>query len=104
MPRKEYDGDLQDKLEKEFTEVFEKVHPQIQEKLAQAAKLIDEACALAEEHGVPFRPKVAAPFRMSYIPDSLQEKFPDFDQDIWSQITGAYGGGDYTGWQQSQVC
>lgn len=92
-------------LEKEFEKIFDEIHPQIQEKLAAAARLIDEAEALAEEHGVPFRPEKTIMFcRPSYIPQSMQEKFPDLDSDFWTQVCDAWGGYDYEGWQQSQVC
>jgi uncharacterized protein (DUF302 family) len=91
-------------LEKEFERVFDEVHPQIQDKLAQAAKLIREAEALSEKHGIPFRPKEEIMFcRPSYLPDSLNEKFPDLDSEFWNAVTDAWAY-DYQGWQQSQVC
>lgn len=102
-----------DQLEREFTETFNLVHPQIQAKLEQASVLIKEAVALSEQHGVPFRPtKGLLGFRMSYIPTTLKEKFPpeiedDWDDDwydFWTNLTGAHGGSEYDGWQSSQVC
>lgn len=88
-----------------FERTFKDVHDQIQAKMAEASKAIREATALAEEHGIPFRPKIGTPFRMSYIPDSFSEKFPDVSRsDDWQDMTNAWGGGDYTGWQQSQTC
>jgi len=96
-----------DQLEKEFEQTFNQVNPQIQEKMKQAAKLIEEACAISDLHGIPFRPKVGTPFKMSYIPRSLKEKWKDilesdYGSDFVCDLTGAYG--DYGGWQQSQVC
>jgi hypothetical protein len=105
----EYD---REQLEHEFAETFNKVHPEIQAKLEQASALIKEAVALSETHGVPFRPaKGLLGFRMSYIPSSLKKKFPpeftdemdDEWYDFWTSLTGAHGG-EYDGWQSSQVC
>lgn len=89
-----------------FEQTFNAVHDQIQEKVAAAAKLLNEATALSEKHGIPFRPKVGMPFRMSYIPDSFADKFPEVSEshDDWCDLTNAHGGGDYTGWQASQTC
>ena len=90
---------------KQFEQTFNSVHDQIQAKMAEASKLISEATKLAEEHGIPFRPNRGTPFRMSYIPDSFEEKFPEVkDGDDWQDLTNAHGGWDYTGWQQSQTC
>lgn len=89
----------------QFEQTFNSVHDQIQEKVAAAAKLLNEATALSEEHGIPFRPKVGMPFRMSYIPDSFREKFPEVSDDsVWSELTNAYGDTEYAGWQVSQTC
>jgi hypothetical protein len=107
------DEDKRDQLEKDFQEAFNQINPQIQDKLEQASALIREAVALSEQHGIPFRPKKALlGFRMSYIPQSLKEKFAVNDDgewdddwyDFWTSITGAHGGGEYDGWQSSQVC
>lgn len=92
-------------LETEFRATFEKVHPEIQAKLEEAARLINEACALAEEHGVPFRPKKRLVFiAPSYIPRSFAQKFPELyeEYDLWADITGAHGSDE--GWQYSQTC
>ena len=88
-----------------FEETFNSIHAQIQAKMAEANRAIKEATALAEEHGIPFRPQYGTPFRMSYIPDSFSEKFPEVSEsDGWQDLTNAHGGYDYTGWQQSQTC
>lgn len=95
----------EEELEQEFITLYNVVHPQIQEKLAAAVKLIDEAEALAEEHGIPFRPKQDIMFcNPSYIPASLDEKHPELERDFICDFTGAYGNDDYPGWQQSQTC
>lgn len=87
-----------------FEQTFNAVHDQIQEKVAAAAKMLGEATVLAEKHGIPFRPNVGTPFRMSYIPDSFSEKFPKVaDGWDWCDLTDA-NGGEYSGWQASQTC
>jgi len=98
-------------FEKDFKEVFDKINPEIQSKLEQAAQLIGEATSLSEEHGIPFKPKHGIPFQMSYVPESLEERFPALEKDkdwvlhdkMWN-LTGAYNSGGYSGWQSSQNC
>lgn len=95
-------------LERDFEAVFDKFHPQIQAKMQQAAALIGEAEKLSEQSGIPFRPKFGTPFQMSYIPKSLKKKWAELQQDdegyeFVGEFTGAYGG-EYDGWQSSQVC
>lgn len=93
-------------LEREFEETFNKVHPEILAKMKQADKLFGEAEKLSEEYGIPFR---GGPFNMSYIPESLNKKWDklikehEYGHDFISDLTGAYGG-EYDGWQTSQVC
>lgn len=100
-----------DSFEKEFKEVFDKINPEIQSKLEQAAQLISEATSLSEKHGIPFRLEHGIPFQMSYIPDSLEKFFPALKEDEnWDlhekmcKITGSYDCGEYSGWQSSQTC
>lgn len=92
-------------LEERFQKLFEKVHPQIQAKLTDAATLINQAVELAEEHGIPFCPDEnimwCAP---SYIPNSFKKKFPGLDPEFWCDLTSAGGDERYGGWQQSQTC
>lgn len=93
-----------EELEQDFSDLYEKISPQIQEKMTAAAKLIDEAQKLSEEHGIPFRPETHIMWcRPSYIPRSLKEKFPELDSDFISDATDAWGG-RYPGWQYSQTC
>lgn len=91
-------------LENEFQKVFEEVNPLIQSNLKEAARLINEAVALSEKSGVPFRPKdKLAWIAPSYIPKSFRDKFPHVEQDFVEQVTDSYGG-YYKGWQYSQTC
>lgn len=93
-------------LEQEFQKVYDEVNPQIQEKLKQAAHLVNEAEELSEKYALPFRSDYGTPFQMSFIPDSAAKRWADLygDNDGFiGDLTGAYGG-EYTGWQSSQVC
>lgn len=90
-------------LEREFLRTFNAVHDKIQENLHQASLLIEQACQLADDNGIPFKPKFPlCGFKMSYIPQSYEDKFPKLDRDFMNNLTDAYGG--YEGWQTSQVC
>lgn len=91
-------------LEEDFARVCKQHLPQIHEKLNAAAKLINEAEAISEEHGVPFRPQHDIMFcTPSYIPASFKQKWgEDLDYDLIYELTDA--GGSYDGWQQSQTC
>lgn len=94
---------VENQLETDFEKAFNEVHDQIQLKLTQAAKLIEEAVKLSEDSGVPFKPEEPLTFvRPSYIPRSMEKKFPDIDQDFVAELTDAYGYD--AGWQWSQVC
>lgn len=102
----EYDAHIQG-LEKSFREAYDLVHLDIQTKVAEAAKLLKEAEELSNNSGVPFRPqKSIGGFAVSYMPASFKEKFGDDEiiQDLAADLTGAYGGREYEGWQQSQTC
>jgi hypothetical protein len=97
---------LVSQLEDEFTKVFNEVNPEIQAKIAAANKLIGEAETLSEKYGIPFRG--TEPFGMSFIPGSFKKKWAklldqEYGYDFASDLTGAYGG-EYDGWQSSQVC
>src|ERR1700723_2063982 len=74
------DAFCENDLEREFLKTFHAVHGKIQENLRQASLLIEEAVKLSEENGMPFRPKFnLCGFKMSYIPRSMEEKFPKLD-------------------------
>lgn len=101
----EQDYEKYQQMLEQFRQSFDEHHPEIQAKLAAAGKLIAEAEEIAEKHGLPFRPKAALlGFRMSYIPDSMEKKWPGLESDDWTEIANAWGGYDYSGWQASQTC
>lgn len=107
MSESEYDIEFEN-----FKKVCEEVNPQIQNKLKAASALIKEAIALAEEHGIPFRPVERIMFcTPSYFPNSFKNKWSliadndddDDNYDALYTLTGA-SGGQYSGWQSSQTC
>jgi hypothetical protein len=94
-------------LEKKFREAFEKINPEIQEKVAAASKLLKEAEKLSEQHGLPFRPKgnLLDGSCHGYFPASFSSIYGDLleeNPDLVDDVTGVYRyeeNGD--GWQSS---
>jgi hypothetical protein len=91
----------QSDLEKEFKESAEKYSRLIAAKVAQACQLLSEACAISEEHGIPFDSNISF-LSQGYVPDSFATKFKGLDREIMYEVTGVYN--EYEGWQHSQVC
>lgn len=90
-------------MERQFRKVAAEAGIRIQEKLNQAAQLIEEAEKISEETGVPFTASVS-PLGQSYIPNSLAEKFPDLDTSFAYDVTEASSEYGYGGWEHSAVC
>lgn len=88
-------------LEREFRLKANEVGNLIGAKLAIAEQAIDEAVAIAEEHGISFSAGVS-PLGQSYMAASADEKWPDVSRRFRDEITEAYG--EYDGWQHSAVC
>lgn len=88
-------------FEREFRLKAPAILDLINEKLAIADKAIDEAVAIAEEHGISFSAGVS-PLGQSYIAGSAADKWPEVSKEFMNGITEAYG--EYDGWQHSQVC
>jgi hypothetical protein len=87
-------------LERQYRSAYLEANASIQEKLAQAAKLLDEAEKISEETGVAFD-SCLSPLPQSYRPASQSEKWNGLNQEFISSITGAYNEG--SGWEHSQV-
>jgi hypothetical protein len=93
------------KLEKQFEDIATSIGLEIQDKVAQAEKLLNEACSLSDEHGIPFFTNVSL-LGQPYVPEKFESKWIDLDRDFVSNITEvmaedlerAYG------WQHSQAC
>jgi hypothetical protein len=92
-------------LEKEFTNVFNTHKNEINAKLAEAGKYLEEAEQLAEKYGIPFYSNISF-LGQSYYPASYGKKFKELDRDFVSELTNAYPGeyGDNVGWEHSAVC
>ncbi len=93
-------------LEQKFRDTYAKYNPEIQEKVAEAAKLLKEAEKISEEHGIPFYPNVNLIDGMAqgYYPQSCDAIFGDLneeDSDIITELTGVYRYNDSDGWQSS---
>ena len=88
-------------LEREFRLKAAEVGSLIDEKLAIASKALDEAEALAEEHGISFHAGIS-PLSQSYKANSAGDKWPDLSEEFMNEITESYG--EYGGWQHSAVC
>lgn len=91
-------------LESRFRKVVDQYTPTIQDKLAAAAGLIEEAEELADKHGLPFRPKYSITgFCMSYMPKTFKQMFSTVNSNLVYELTHA-SGNEYDGWQSSQTC
>ena len=91
-------------LEREFRIKCREVDALIQEKLAIADKAIDEAIAIAEEHGIPFNASVSQ-LSQSYRTRSFPSKWKGVSEAFADEITDSYSdGGGYYGWVHSAVC
>jgi hypothetical protein len=88
-------------MERSFRLACLEAQERIEEKLRAAMAALREAEKIADEAGIPFSAGIS-PLSQSYIPSSLEEKFPNVDRDFINDITGSYG--EYDGWQHSAVC
>jgi site-specific DNA-adenine methylase len=92
-------------LEKEFEKLYADHNQEIQDKLKEASRLIDEAVKLSEQYGLPFKPEEDIMWcNPSYLPHSFKGKFPELDEEFVYTVTDASGYWDYGGWQSSQTC
>lgn len=98
------DQDLAE-LEKEFRELVSTVGNEIAEKLERAQALVSEACALADEHGIPFYAGVSE-IGQPYVPTKFEEKFKALDDDLLEELINlsGYQLEDGGGWRHSDVC
>ena len=127
---KEATDDLS-QLEMEFRKVVTTIRPEIQAKLEEANKLLEEAVKLAEDYGVAFEANISQ-LSQSYRPKSLSKWLPLKDlkcekiytsydpktnqpiQETWNnpvinEILGMYLDDDdfiygFRGWEHSAVC
>lgn len=90
-------------LERDFRKAYWANEDRIQDKVSQAASLLQEAVRIAEETGVSFRTHIS-PVSNAYFPRSREERFPELDSQFVSDVTEAYNEYDSTGWRHSAVC
>lgn len=92
------------KLEKEFKKIVKTHAQEIDAKLTEASKALDEAIALSEKYGIPFYSRVS-PLSQNFIPNSFETKFPDIDYSLAAEICNIYRNNDwYSGWEHSSIC
>lgn len=93
------------KLEKEFEDLTASVGLEIQDKIVQAERLLNEACALSDKYGIPFFTNVSL-LGQPYVPEYFEIKWSDLDRDFVANITEVMATdlGSAYGWQHSQVC
>ncbi len=93
------------KLENEFKELLNTVGKEIAEKVKEASKILDEACDLADKHGIPFYSPVSH-IGQTYAPKSFKDIFFDLDKEFVEKNTevSSYDLQYPGGWQHSQVC
>jgi hypothetical protein len=101
----EYDADPEDTpLEREFRTKAPEIAKLINEKLKLASQYLDEAEAIASEHGIPFASNIS-PLSQSYMTPTFREKWPDVSKEVMESVTNTYAEYDeYSGWQHSAVC
>src|SRR5574337_1137847 len=85
-------------MEREFRIKAAEVGELIQAKLSEASKALDEAEAIAEEHGISFSSDIS-PLSQTYKATSAGDKWPDISSEFMDEITDSYG--EYDGWQHS---
>lgn len=93
-------------LEEEFEQLVNDHKAEIQAKVAEASKALQEAVELSKKYGIPFRPHVSF-LGNSYYPQSFYDgKFAELDSEVVSDLTGAWTNYDsgYAGWEHSAVC
>jgi hypothetical protein len=90
-------------LEREFRTTANVVLVEIQKKVAESSRLLQEAVDLSEKHGIPFSSSVSF-LGQSYTPSTFEEKYGEVDSDLAESITDAFGCMDGSGWEHSDVC
>lgn len=95
----------QKNIEAEYRKTVKKFLPKIEAKLSQAAKLINEATDIADEHGIPFYG--LSPVSQQYTPEGVPTLHNDEDlnQELFEEITGCSPTSEYdNGWEHSAIC
>jgi hypothetical protein len=88
-------------MEREFRNAVIAHDEQIQNKLDEACRALNEAVELSDKFGVPFHSQISF-LSQGYKPESINQIFGDLDTDLIVSITQVYN--EYEGWQHSQMC
>lgn len=93
-------------LEEEFKNLVDTVGKEIEDKLKQASKTLQEACELSDKYGIPFSSPVSGIYQ-NYVPSTLNEKFGELGNEKLAELSGLF---KYDledcgyGWQHSEIC
>jgi hypothetical protein len=92
-------------LEKEFENLVDTIGQEIKDKIDQAETLLNEACALADEYGIPFFTNVSL-LGQPYVPEKFGAKWRDLDRDFVTNMTEVMAPdlGSSVGWAHSSIC
>jgi hypothetical protein len=91
-------------LEKEFKVLAESIGKEIDDKVAEAAKLLNEAVSLSDRFGIPFRSPISQ-IDQAYVPTSFKVRFNTLDKEMVCKMLEMYKDElNYArGWRHSQV-
>lgn len=92
-------------MEQEFKTLVDSIGEEIEAKLQQAHKLVKEACALADQHGVPFYSPVST-LGQNYVPELFGAKFSSLSKADITDLTSVPEDALFSpyGWNTSGVC
>lgn len=94
---------MDNQLEAEFRVLVNFIGKEIDSKLEKANKLMNEAIALSEKYGVPFRADVSSTSQ-SFTPRTYQERFQNLDEETAQDILGMSVDPGNWGWERSAIC
>ncbi len=94
---------MAENLEEDFKTLVERVSKEIKEKVSLASKILSEAEALSDKHGVPFYGFGISGVSQSYTPSSV-ESLTDEQKEILEGICDYVDYDNANGWEHSAVC
>lgn len=97
---------MSDQLEKEFNTLFNSFGQEIEDKVQQAEKLMNEAIEIADRYGIPFSANMFSSMRGWYVPETFADRFSALDKEMVMELTdiSTYRLGRANGWQYSNIC
>jgi len=93
------------KLEAEFERLADSVGETIKNKIMEAQKLLGEACALSDQHGIPFWTNISE-LGQPYVPYSFRDMWGELDYEFVTNVTEVLEEDLYNsrGWNTSSIC